>query len=139
MSSNKTPWKKRREIPDPQLQDAAEQYDDARQFLQQQPPGSGVFLPLLNTAAVAIELLPKSLSSELIHVPVDSFDGLSTVHAVPERKHHRLVGLFDSIQPDVRSQLESGFASYTAGQTGTALRDLLSRYEGIFAVSRYPF
>jgi hypothetical protein len=135
MSSSKTPWKKRREIPDPQVQDAAEQYDDARQLLQQQPPGSGVLLPLLNTAAVAVELFLKSLSSELIHVPVDGFEGLSTVHAVPEQKHHRLVDLFDSIQDDVRSQLGSSFA----GQTGTTLRDLLLRYEGLFAVSRYPF
>jgi hypothetical protein len=135
MSSSKTPWKKRREIPDPQVQDVAEQYDDARQLLQQQQPGSGVLLPLLNTAAVAVELFLKSLSSELIHVPVDGFEGLSTVHAVAEQKHHRLVDLFDSIQDDVRSQLESSFAE----QTGTILRDLLLRYERLFEVSRYPF
>jgi hypothetical protein len=139
MSSSKTPWKKRREIPDPQVRDAAEQYDDARQLLQQQPPGTGVLLPLLNTAAVAVELFLKSLSSKLVHVPVDSFEGLSTVHAVPEQKHHRLVELFDSIQDDVRRQLESSFASYTTGQAGTSLRDLLLQYEGLFAVSRYPF
>ena len=138
MSSSKTPWKKRMEIPDPQVRDAAEQYDDARQLLHQQPPGSGILLPLLNTAAVAVELFLKSLSSELIHVPVDSFNGLSTVHAAPERTH-RLVELFDNIEDDLRSQLESSFAGHTTSQSGTTLRDLLLQYEGLFAVSRYPF
>jgi hypothetical protein len=121
------------------VKDAAEQYDDARQLLQQQPPGSGVLLPLLNTAAVAVELFLKSLSSELIHVPVDGFDGLSSVHAEPELKHHRLVELFDNISDDVRSQLESDFTTNTLGQAGTSLRDMLIMYEGLFATSRYPF
>ena|ERR1051325_693676 len=85
MPSSKTPWKKRREIPDPQVQDAAEQYDDARQLLQQQPPGSGVLLPLLNMAAVAVELFLKSLSSELVCVPVDSFEGLSAALSLTRR------------------------------------------------------
>ncbi len=139
MSSSKQPWKKRRAIPDPQVQDAAEQYDDARQLLQQQPPGSGVLLPLLNAAAVAVELFLKSLSSELIHVQVKDFDGLSTVHAEPELKHHRLVILFDNISDNVRLQLESDFATSALGQGGTSLRDLLVMYEGLFATSRYPF
>lgn len=138
MSSNKQPWKKRREIPDLQVQDAAEQYDDARQLLQQQPPGSGV-LPLLNTAAVAVELFLKSLSSKLIHVPVDGFNGLSIVHAEPELKHHRLVKLFDNISDNLRSQLEADFALYTSGPIGKSLRDVLAMYEGLFASSRYPF
>jgi hypothetical protein len=139
MSLNKPPWKKRREIPDPQVRDAADQYDNARQLLQQQPPGSGVLLPLLNTAAIAIELFLKSLSSELIHVPVANFNGLSIVHARPELKHHKLVELFDNIPGDIRSQMETSFANDTSAQAGTTLRDMLATYESLFAASRYPF
>lgn len=139
MSANKEPWKKRRRIPDLQVLDAAEQYDDARQLLHRQPPGSGVLLPLLNNAAVAVELFLKSLSSELIYIPVSGFDGLSKVHAEPELKDHKLVSLFDGISDDIRRQLESQFATYTSIQTGTSLRDMLRAYEGLFAASRYPF
>lgn len=139
MSSSRQSWKKRIVIPDPQVRDAAEQYDDARQLLQHQPPGTGVLLPLLNTAAVAVELFLKSLSSELKYVPVDDFDGLSSVHAEPELKHHRLVELFNNLSADVRSQLEVNFAANKIGQAGTSLHDLLEMYEGLFLRSRYPF
>jgi len=139
MRSSKQPWKKRMRIPDPQVRDAAEQYDDARQLLWQQPPGSGLLLPLLNTAAVAVELFLKSLSSELLHVPVNDFNGVSTVHAVPELQHHRLVELFNNIPDDMRSQLESSFATDASVQGGTPLRDVLAKYEVLFAASRYPF
>src|SRR5215831_18321384 len=94
MSSNQ-PWKKRMQVPDPQIKDAAEQYDDARQLLQQQPAGSGLLLPLLNTSVIAIELFLKSLSSHLSYTPVKDVAGLSTVHAIAERRGrhgHKLVG-----------------------------------------------
>jgi hypothetical protein len=139
MSASNQPWKKRRQIPDLQVLDAAEQYDDARQLLHKQPPGSGVLLPLLNNAAVAVELFLKSLSSELIYIPVSGFEGLSKVRAEPELKHHKLVELFDGISGDIRSQLESHFATLTSIQTRSTLRDVLRIYEGLFAASRYPF
>ena len=47
-------WETRREIPDPQVRDAADQYEAARELLSAQPPGSGVLLPLMNTAAVEV-------------------------------------------------------------------------------------
>jgi hypothetical protein len=139
MSAKPQPWKQRREIPDLQVLDAAEQYDDARQLLHRQPPGSGVMLPELNTAAVAVELFLKSLSSRLVHIPVDGFDGLSRVRAEPEFKHHKLVELFDNISDDIRSQLESRFATSNIAPVGTSLRDILGTYEHLFATSRYPF
>ena len=139
MSLNKPPWKKRREIPDSQVRDTAEQYDDARLLLLRQPPSPGVLFPLLNTTAIAIELFLKSLSSELIHVPVADFDGLSIVHARPELKHHKLVDLFDNIPDDIRSQIETSFVNNTSSQAGITLRDMLATYEGLFAASRYPF
>lgn len=129
----------RSKIPDPQVRDAAEQYDDARKLLRQQPRGFGVLLPLLNTAAVAVELFLKSLSSKLVHTPSGNVEGMSIVHAIPEMKHHRLAELLDNIQDDVRTKLESSFADYMTDQAGTTLRDSLIPYEGLFAVSRYPF
>jgi len=44
-------WRKRQEIPDAQVRDAADQFEAARKVLDAQPPGSGILLPLMNTAA----------------------------------------------------------------------------------------
>ena len=63
MKQQTTPWRKRQEIPNAQVRDAAEQYEAARKLLTQ-PPGSGILLPLMNVAAVAIELYLKSLSAK---------------------------------------------------------------------------
>ncbi|MFN0107548.1 MAG: hypothetical protein ACKVZH_01745 [Blastocatellia bacterium] len=122
------------EIPDSQVRDVAEQYDDARRLLQQQPPGSGVLLPLLNTAAVAVELFLKSLSTELIHSPIEN-DGLSIVRSKPELQDHKLEALLDKIPDDVRDDLENSFGK----KSDVSLREMLRRYEGLFQVSRYPF
>jgi hypothetical protein len=139
MSSRKPPWKKRKEIPDPQVQDVAEQYDDARQLLLQQPPGSGVLLPLLNAAAVAVELFLKSLCSELKYLPVAGFEGLSTVRAMPEVRRHGLIELYKQIPEDIRDQMETCFANSSLSRIKTTLQDTLAQYEGLFNTSRYPF
>jgi len=121
-----------------QVLDAAEQFDDARELLQRQPPGSGVLLPLLNAAAVAVELFLKSLSTESIFVPQSDFDGYK-VYAQPELKHHRLHELFDNIPDDIRIELEARFATAGITTSATSLRDLLMTYENLFMASRYPF
>jgi hypothetical protein len=139
MIRNEQPWNKRVRIPDPQVRDAAEQFDDARILLQQRPPGSGVLLPLLNTAAVAIELYLKSLSSHLTYQPVQDGGGISIVYAVPPAKSHELVNLLEAIPQDIRDELESAFALSHLQQYGSDLRTLLASYEGLFAASRYPF
>jgi hypothetical protein len=121
------------------VQDAAEQYDNARQFLLRQPPESGLLLPLLNTAAIAVELFLKSLSSELIHTPIDDPYGVYRVYAKPDFQRHELVKLFNKIPNDVRDQMERSFATDTSIQTTLSLQDQLSKYENLFAESRYPF
>ena len=57
-------WESRREIPNPQIRDVADQYEQARQILSMQPPGTGILLPLMNTASMAIELYLKCLAGE---------------------------------------------------------------------------
>ena len=75
----------RQEIPDPQILDAANQYESARRLLSAQPPGSGLVWPLLNTASVAIELYLKCLSAEKVYT--DAGEGWSKVSAKPEYGH----------------------------------------------------
>lgn len=48
------PWTKRQEIPDPQVLDAADQYEEACRILAGQ--ASGILFPLMNVASMAVEL-----------------------------------------------------------------------------------
>ena len=91
------PWRKRQEIPDPQILDAADQYGEACKLLDEQPPGSGVLLPLMNTAAIAVELYLKCLSAELIYVEDDQMPEVSRVYAEPARREHNLLALLRAI------------------------------------------
>lgn len=136
MSLNETPWKKRREIPDAQVRDVAEQFDDAWRLLHSQPLESGLLLPILNNAAVALELYMKCLCAVVVHTPVDDFPGLAIVTAEAGVRNHKLVGLLESIPEYVRKPLED---SYALTHPEESLQDTLSQYEGLFAISRYAF
>ena len=131
-----SPWKKRREIPDPKVRDAADQFDNARLLLAVQSPGSGLLLPLLNNAIIAIELYLKSLGSIVVCTPNPGFPECSIVTAEAEVKGHGLIDILESIPDDIRQALEQ---EYAAKHTGRMLRDDLNQYEGLFITSRYAF
>jgi hypothetical protein len=91
---------------------------------------------MMNNAAVAVELYLKSLSALAIHTAVPGFPGSAVVTAEAEEKGHGLTRLLESIPDDVRKSLEEAYAAAHAGKT---LRDALTPYQGLFAVSRYVF
>ena len=134
-SREDVPWSKRQEIPDPQVLDAANQYEEARKLLAEQPPGSGVLLPLMNTAAVAVELYLKCLSAELIHVEDEQMPEVSRLYAEPARRGHNLVALLDAMPPDVRCSLINAFRA----RWNKDLQRVLTELEGVFLATRYPF
>ena len=129
------PWSMRQEIPNPQILDAADQYEEARKLLAEQPPGSGVLLPLMNTAAIAVELYLKCLSAELIHVEDEQIPEVSCVYAEPTSREHNLVALLDAIPLDVRCSLISAFRS----RWNKDLQRVLTELEGVGLETRYPF
>ena len=137
-SREDVPWSKRQEIPDPQVLDAADQYEEARKLLAEQPPGSGVLLPLMNTAAIAVELYLKCLSAELIHVEDEQMPEGSRVYAKPARRGrrgHNLVALLGAMPPDVRCSLINAFRS----RWNKDLQRVLKELEGAILATRYPF
>lgn len=139
MTRNKAPeWKSRREIPDPQIRDAADQYEAARELLAGQPPGSGLLLPLMNTSAVAIELYLKCLSAEKVYIPCEDGVEGQLVHSEPAIRGHSLTVLFDKIPDDVRCDLAQAYEERKAAASGD-LRHNLSLFEGAFMTTRYPF
>ena len=127
-------WSNRREIPNTQIKDSADQYESARQILHRQPPGSGVLLPLMNVAAMAIELYLKSLIAEVIHVQEPDDSGWSRVHALAEGRHG-YNSILLKIDSDIRHVLESSFRA----ETGESLKDNLNRVEGALVESRYSY
>lgn len=130
-------WNSRREIPDSQIKDAADQYEAARQFLSALRPGSGVLLPLMNASTVAIELYLKCMSSEQVHVPMSDGSEGCMVHSDPARGHV-LVDLIDKIPEDVRRDLAQTFGR-DHPEASKGLRGMLASIEGAFIATRYPF
>jgi hypothetical protein len=128
---------RRRQIPEGQIVGAADQYEKACQLLLAQPPGSGVVLPLKNSAAVSIELYLKSLSAERIYTAHPLIRDVSVVTASASVTKHHLKTLFDAITDDVRTKLIETYDAkpHFNGDFLVALE----RLDGAFSASRYPF
>src|SRR2546423_582877 len=105
-------WDKRQEIPDPEVRDAADQFEKARKLLAESPPDSGLTLPLINMATVAIELYLKCLSAERVYESIGG--GVSTVSAAPAVHSHRLTQLLDKAGPDLGKKLDRAFRAQSA-------------------------
>ena len=138
-------WRSRREIPNSQIKDAADQYEQARLILSAQPPGTGVLLPRMNAAVMAIELYLKCLAGEVIHVPEES--GLTTstpeideiasdrVYAQASTRTHNFGKILCTIDEDVRSLLETTYVNETDSEFK---RDLIT-IDDALVVTRYSF
>jgi len=129
-------WSKRTEIPDPQVRDVADQFESARKLLHAQSPGSGLLYPLMNAAAVAIELYLKCLSADKTYA--DAGRGWSIVSATPQHGHG-LTTLLGRVEPELREELDRAFQAEFPASGGPSFRDALNRCEGAFQASRYPF
>lgn len=134
-----TVWKIRTQVPDQQIRDVADQYEEARRLLWALPPGSGVLHPAINASIIAVELYLKSLTSESVHVPLkDEIDG-ARVYSKPQVPNHRLEEIYDAIKPELKPEIEQQFRLSGVGRPQESLRDTLERFQGLFAISRYPF
>ena len=130
-----SPRRSRREIPNRDVKDSADQYDDARRLLEGASLEVGVVLPLMNSASVAIELYLKCLASETVYVPIGDEIGMCRVYARAEVRGHDLVKILAAIDDDIRLQLEETFAD----ETGRILQDELRKVEGALESTRYIF
>ncbi len=126
-----------REIPDAQVKDAADQFEEARKLLKKQQPGTGILLPEINCAAMAIELYLKSLAAERVYTGADQ-DGISKITAKPLLHGHKLVNLFKKIDVDIRNKIEKLFRERNHKIEISFLKKL-KECEGVLEASRYPF
>ena len=130
------PWRRRQEIPDAQVLDAADQYEAASRVLWAQLSEGGILLPFLNVSVTAVELYLKSLSSQLVFVPQE--DGCEIVYANPDEFTHSPSKLLEVIPEDVRARMETEFLK-RPDREGATLLDRCSAYDELFKSSRYPF
>ena len=135
--SDKCPqeWKSRREIPNLEIKDVADQYEQARLILSRQPPGSGVVQPMINVASMAIELYLKCLDAEVIHVPEGKGMPGFLEYAQPRTVGHSFTKIFRGIDEDLRCRMESAYADLK----GREFDQDLSMIEDTFVTSRYPY
>jgi hypothetical protein len=138
-SRHDVPWSTRREIPDSQIVDAADQYEKACRLLFKQPPGSGVVLPFMNTAAISIELYLKSLSAKRIYTADTDMPEISKVSVYAEKTGHCLKSLFDAIPEEIRVKLIAAFDNELRPKLNKEFVTALNKIEGAFMISRYPF
>ena len=138
-------WRSRREIPNPQIKDVADQYDQARLILSTQPPGTGVLLPLMNAAAMAIELYLKCLAGEVVHVAekdglmigIPEIDEIESdrVYAQASTGGHNFRKILCAIDENTRSLLKTNYVKVTGSEFK---RDLIA-IDDALVVTRYPF
>ncbi|MGO9740058.1 MAG: hypothetical protein ACLPN5_00740 [Roseiarcus sp.] len=133
------PWSKRREIPDSQILDAANQYENACRLLSHQPPGSGVLLPFMNTAAISIELYLKSLSAERLYTADTDMPDISIVSALAEKTGHKLKTLFNAISKEIHAKLTAEYDKELRPKLNKDFITALKEFEGVFEISRYPY
>jgi hypothetical protein len=127
------------EIPNPQVLDAAKQFRDGFRLMIQQPPFSGVLLPALHCASIALELYLKSLSAREVEVPDPLFAGSEYIHARSSAKSHRLEDLFDRALPDIQQLIEKASGRFSRLSRFSDVRDALKAHNEMFMASRYPF
>ena len=106
--------------------------------MAKQPLDSVEVLPLMNTAAVAVELYLKCLSAELIYIEDDLTPEGSFVYSEAKRVHG-LVELLGAIPEDVRCLLNDVFDADLGAGWNKDLKSVLEGFEGVFMATRYPF
>lgn len=128
-----------REVPDLQILDTARQYHAGYRHLDSQLPGSGVLLPALSCAAIAVELFLKALVAHQIEVPEQDGSGVVTVYPTLPRRSHQLVGWFR----DTPLEFQTIFAEECSHRPHLARHrspeGVLEALEGLFQAARYPY
>ncbi|EPA8594785.1 hypothetical protein ACQ7JZ_004447 [Vibrio parahaemolyticus] len=140
--NNKTYQYERIEIPNSSVLDSAEQFYDGAEFLRQLPPMSGVLLPMITNASLAIELYIKSLCVRSIikdykNFGNDVYGGIVTEE--PLTKGHDLSSLLLIIGNEVIDNIESLHADGVIQYSFSELVQLVKPYDKLFVKARYAY
>lgn len=104
----------------------------------QQPPGSGLLLPALHCASIALELYLKSLSARELEIR-DVLVGGAYIYAQSAASIHALEDLFDMAPADIRQLIEHEVGQSIRLRFFGSARSALGAHNSMFMASRYPF
>lgn len=130
----------KKQIPDPQVKDVADQFFDAAEILWIRE--SGVLIPAIINSVLAIELYLKSLNAYSVIKSLEEYGngvrgGLVTVE--PETSRHELTKIFDVVEVPLRNEFETTYGQSRFFKPGSSFRDCLSRYDDVFVKVRYIY
>lgn len=140
--NHKTYQYQRIEIPNSSVLDSAEQFYDGAEFLRQLPPMSGVLLPMITNAALAIELYIKSLCVRSIIKDYKYFGNNvygGRVTAIPLKIGHDLSSLLRSVDNEVVDNIDSLHADGAIQYSFSKLLQLVKPYDRLFVEARYAY
>lgn len=128
-----------REVPNPQILDAADQFRRGYRELISMAPGTGVLLPAMHCACICIELYLKCLSAKEIEVDDEMGLGTYYIHPKAAAKSHRFARLFDETPADCQSSLAAAASTHHRLRSYGTLRAALDVIDGLFMDTRYSF
>jgi hypothetical protein len=130
------------EIPNPHVLDSAEQFYDGASVLNEMPPGSGVLLPFLTTAVLAMELYIKSMTSWSVTKDYQDYgNGVSggIVSAEPQQRGHELSNLLNSVLPEVKDNINALHSKKVIECNFDGLIEQVKKYDRLFVDVRYSY
>lgn len=129
-----THWK--REIPNPQVFEAARDFHTGYLRLIAEP--SGTILSALHCAAIALELYLKSLTAREVEIPGSYVPEVVTVYAESAQSHD-LKHLFEQAPADFRDAIERKTATFPRLAKFPSFSHALGAHAHVFLASRYPY
>lgn len=130
------------EIPNSSVLDSADQFYNGAEVLRLLPPMSGVLLPMVTNAALALELYIKSLCVRSVikdykHFGNEVYGG--RVSEEPLKRSHDLSSLLGSISNDVKEKINVLHANEEVQYSFSDLVKLVMPYDKLFVEVRYSY
>src|SRR5262249_50321786 len=123
------------EIPNDAIANDAGQFRDAANLLFRHLPNVPCVLPLLASAAFAVELYLKSLNSKQVYH--EEGYGAYRVTAKPMRTGHLLTDLYKALDGEIKRSIQKSYSSQK--RRFASVNTALETYSSVFVASRYPF
>ncbi|MFQ2614755.1 hypothetical protein [Aeromonas caviae] len=132
----------RLEIPNLMVFDSAEQFYDGAKILNELPPGSGVLLPIITSAALALELYIKSLNVRSVIEDYRAYKNGGyggRVKEIPFKGTHVLSTLLNSVIDEIKRDVDGLFKDGVITHSFCDLVELVGPYDSLFVQVRYYY
>ena len=130
------------EIPNRQVLDSADQFYDGAMHLKELPPFSGILLPKLTSAALAIELYAKSLNTwRVIPNNEDFGNGVSggEVKGEPKSRGHKISKILEDYDTDLVENINDLHSEGKLPVNHLGLIERLKTYDNFLTEIRYSY